>query len=161
MRSEKRGAWVITCCLREMFPRRHAFRPSRSSQVRRPVPSAGKASIKPEWSMMRPGSSKPSVQSGEKAPSRAPTVAGGAPRSRQWLVSQWGVGVSFGGGCFLPPTLHRTATWSALSNPCSRIQACWRGHVVRKWYQDLRRTMPPTDTKLRRKFFEEKVSTDP
>lgn len=105
MRSEKRGAWVITCCLREMFPRRHAFRPSRSSQVRRPVPSAGKASIKPEWSMTRPGSSKPSVQSGEKAPSRAPTVAGGAPRSRQWLVSQWGVGVSFGGGgvSFLPP----------------------------------------------------------
>ncbi|XP_059512063.1 RING finger protein 32 [Myotis daubentonii] len=39
-----------------------------------------------------------------------------------------------------------------------RIQACWRGHVVRKWYQDLRRTMPPTDTKLRRKFFEEKFT---
>lgn len=41
--------------------------------------------------------------------------------------------------------------------PCSRIQACWRGHVVRKWYRDLRRTLPPTDAKLRRKFFEEKV----
>ncbi|XP_053783127.1 RING finger protein 32 isoform X3 [Desmodus rotundus] len=40
----------------------------------------------------------------------------------------------------------------------TRIQACWRGHVVRKWYQDLRRTLPPTDTKLRRKFFEEKFT---
>ncbi|XP_072619352.1 RING finger protein 32 isoform X2 [Vulpes vulpes] len=39
----------------------------------------------------------------------------------------------------------------------TRIQACWRGHVVRKWYQDLRRTVPPTDAKLRRKFFEEKL----
>nr|KAF6419310.1 ring finger protein 32 [Rousettus aegyptiacus] len=38
----------------------------------------------------------------------------------------------------------------------TRIQACWRGHVVRKWYRDLRRTLPPTDAKLRRKFFEEK-----
>ncbi|XP_047550975.1 RING finger protein 32 isoform X2 [Lutra lutra] len=38
----------------------------------------------------------------------------------------------------------------------TRIQACWRGHVVRKWYQDLRRKVPPTDAKLRRKFFEEK-----
>ncbi|XP_054582227.1 RING finger protein 32 isoform X3 [Eptesicus fuscus] len=38
-----------------------------------------------------------------------------------------------------------------------RIQACWRGHVVRKWYRDLRRTLPPTDAKLRRKFFEEKL----
>nr|XP_025849523.1 RING finger protein 32 [Vulpes vulpes]XP_025849524.1 RING finger protein 32 [Vulpes vulpes] len=40
----------------------------------------------------------------------------------------------------------------------TRIQACWRGHVVRKWYQDLRRTVPPTDSKLRRKFFEEKFT---
>ncbi|XP_045877201.1 RING finger protein 32 isoform X8 [Meles meles] len=39
----------------------------------------------------------------------------------------------------------------------TRIQACWRGHVVRKWYQDLRRKLPPTDAKLRRKFFEEKA----
>ncbi|KAF6086753.1 ring finger protein 32 [Phyllostomus discolor] len=39
----------------------------------------------------------------------------------------------------------------------TRIQACWRGHVVRKWYRDLRRTLPPTDARLRRKFFEEKV----
>ncbi|XP_038308480.1 RING finger protein 32 isoform X4 [Canis lupus baileyi] len=39
----------------------------------------------------------------------------------------------------------------------TRIQAYWRGHVVRKWYQDLRRTVPPTDAKLRRKFFEEKI----
>ncbi|KAM8932738.1 RING finger protein 32 isoform 3-T4 [Lycaon pictus] len=40
----------------------------------------------------------------------------------------------------------------------TRIQANWRGHVVRKWYQDLRRTVPPTDAKLRRKFFEEKFT---
>ncbi|XP_045352266.1 RING finger protein 32 isoform X5 [Leopardus geoffroyi] len=39
----------------------------------------------------------------------------------------------------------------------TRIQASWRGHVVRKWYRDLRRTVPPTDAKLRRKFFEGKV----
>ncbi|KAM7120257.1 RING finger protein 32 isoform 3-T4 [Molossus nigricans] len=38
----------------------------------------------------------------------------------------------------------------------TRIQACWRGHVVRTWYRDLRRTRPPTDPKLRRRFFEEK-----
>ncbi|XP_053754711.1 RING finger protein 32 isoform X8 [Panthera pardus] len=38
----------------------------------------------------------------------------------------------------------------------TRIQASWRGHVVRKWYRDLRRTVPPTDAKLRRKFFEGK-----
>nr|XP_045378574.1 RING finger protein 32 isoform X3 [Camelus bactrianus] len=41
----------------------------------------------------------------------------------------------------------------------TRIQACWRGHVVRKWYRDLRRTVPPKDAKLRRKFFEEKEMT--
>ncbi|XP_039086609.1 RING finger protein 32 isoform X1 [Hyaena hyaena] len=40
----------------------------------------------------------------------------------------------------------------------TRIQACWRGHVVRKWYRELRRTVPPTDAKLRRKFFEGKFT---
>ncbi|XP_070336163.1 RING finger protein 32 isoform X2 [Odocoileus virginianus] len=40
----------------------------------------------------------------------------------------------------------------------TRIQASWRGHVVRRWYRDLRRTVPPTDAKLRRKFFEAKIS---
>nr|XP_023495874.1 RING finger protein 32 isoform X2 [Equus caballus] len=38
----------------------------------------------------------------------------------------------------------------------TRIQAAWRGHVVRKWYRELRKTVPPTDAKLRRRFFEEK-----
>uniref|UniRef100_A0AAA9TF97 Ring finger protein 32 n=2 Tax=Bos TaxID=9903 RepID=A0AAA9TF97_BOVIN len=38
----------------------------------------------------------------------------------------------------------------------TRIQASWRGHVVRRWYRDLRRTVPPADAKLRRKFFETK-----
>ncbi|KAG8506112.1 RING finger protein 32, partial [Galemys pyrenaicus] len=41
----------------------------------------------------------------------------------------------------------------------SRIQALWRGHVVRKWYRNLRQTVPPTDARLRRKFFEAKVGT--
>ncbi|GAB1289493.1 RING finger protein 32 [Apodemus speciosus] len=38
----------------------------------------------------------------------------------------------------------------------TRIQAYWRGYIVRKWYRDLRKMVPPTDAKLRRKFFEEK-----
>ncbi|XP_070372985.1 RING finger protein 32 isoform X2 [Equus asinus] len=40
----------------------------------------------------------------------------------------------------------------------TRIQAAWRGHVVRKWYRELRKTVPPTDAKLRRRFFEEKFT---
>ncbi|XP_032100791.1 RING finger protein 32 isoform X4 [Sapajus apella] len=40
----------------------------------------------------------------------------------------------------------------------TRIQACWRGYVVRKWYQNLRKTVPPTDAKLRKKFFEKKFT---
>ncbi|XP_008584882.1 PREDICTED: RING finger protein 32-like, partial [Galeopterus variegatus] len=40
----------------------------------------------------------------------------------------------------------------------TRIQAYWRGHIVRKWYRNLRKTVPPTDAKLRRKFFEEKFT---
>ncbi|XP_003983302.2 RING finger protein 32 isoform X1 [Felis catus] len=40
----------------------------------------------------------------------------------------------------------------------TRIQASWRGHVVRKWYRDLRRTVPPTEARLRRKFFEGKFT---
>nr|XP_028607216.1 RING finger protein 32 isoform X2 [Podarcis muralis] len=38
----------------------------------------------------------------------------------------------------------------------TRIQAFWRGHIVRKWYKKLRKTVPPKDAKLRKKFFEEK-----
>ena len=38
-----------------------------------------------------------------------------------------------------------------------RIQAHWRGYVVRKWYKKLRQTVPPKDQKLRRKFFEKKL----
>ncbi|XP_061096676.1 RING finger protein 32 [Conger conger] len=37
-----------------------------------------------------------------------------------------------------------------------RIQACWRGYVVRKWYGEVRKTVPPKDKGLRRKFFEQK-----
>ncbi|XP_072364309.1 RING finger protein 32 isoform X2 [Scyliorhinus torazame] len=39
----------------------------------------------------------------------------------------------------------------------TRVQAYWRGYIVRKWYKELRRTVPPKDTKLRRKFYEEKL----
>uniref|UniRef100_A0A2I2ZDI8 Ring finger protein 32 n=1 Tax=Gorilla gorilla gorilla TaxID=9595 RepID=A0A2I2ZDI8_GORGO len=40
----------------------------------------------------------------------------------------------------------------------TRIQAYWRGYVVRKWYRNLRKTVPPTDAKLRKKFFEKKFT---
>nr|XP_014432159.2 RING finger protein 32 isoform X3 [Pelodiscus sinensis] len=39
----------------------------------------------------------------------------------------------------------------------TRIQACWRGYIVRKWYKNLRKTVPPQDSKLRKKFFEAKA----
>ncbi|XP_029333747.1 RING finger protein 32 isoform X3 [Mus caroli] len=39
----------------------------------------------------------------------------------------------------------------------TRIQAYWRGYIVRKWYRNLRKIIPPSDAKLRRKFFEEKA----
>ncbi|XP_069504064.1 RING finger protein 32 isoform X3 [Ambystoma mexicanum] len=38
----------------------------------------------------------------------------------------------------------------------TKIQACWRGYLVRKWYKNLRQTIPPKDAKLRKQFFEEK-----
>ncbi|KAM6134390.1 RING finger protein 32 [Pterocles gutturalis] len=38
-----------------------------------------------------------------------------------------------------------------------RIQASWRGYIVRKWYKNLRKTVPPKDSKLRKQFFERKV----
>ncbi|XP_067855333.1 RING finger protein 32 [Heptranchias perlo] len=38
-----------------------------------------------------------------------------------------------------------------------RIQAYWRGYIVRKWYKQLRRSVPPKDRKLRRRFFEDKL----
>ncbi|KAF4089552.1 hypothetical protein AMELA_G00067340 [Ameiurus melas] len=37
-----------------------------------------------------------------------------------------------------------------------RIQAWWRGCVARKWYRDVRKVVPPSDLRLRRRFFEEK-----
>ncbi|XP_060103897.1 RING finger protein 32 isoform X2 [Heteronotia binoei] len=40
----------------------------------------------------------------------------------------------------------------------TRIQAHWRGYIVRKWYKNLRKTVPPKDPKLRKKFFEEKFT---
>ncbi|XP_029444351.1 RING finger protein 32 isoform X3 [Rhinatrema bivittatum] len=38
----------------------------------------------------------------------------------------------------------------------TRIQACWRGYIVRKWYKNIRKIIPPKDIKLRKIFFEEK-----
>ena len=38
-----------------------------------------------------------------------------------------------------------------------RIQAAWRGFIVRQWYKKLRQTVPPKDPKLRKKFYEDKV----
>ena len=38
-----------------------------------------------------------------------------------------------------------------------RIQAAWRGYVVRCWYNKLRETVPPKDPKLRQKYYEQKV----
>uniref|UniRef100_H0WK01 Ring finger protein 32 n=1 Tax=Otolemur garnettii TaxID=30611 RepID=H0WK01_OTOGA len=40
----------------------------------------------------------------------------------------------------------------------TRIQAYWRGCIVRKWYRNLRETVPPRDAKLRRKFYEKKFT---
>ncbi|XP_046861904.1 RING finger protein 32-like [Xenia sp. Carnegie-2017] len=39
-----------------------------------------------------------------------------------------------------------------------KIQSRWRGYVIRSWYVKLRKTVPPNDPLLRKKFFEEKVS---
>ncbi|RXM35036.1 RING finger protein 32 [Acipenser ruthenus] len=39
----------------------------------------------------------------------------------------------------------------------TRIQACWRAYIVRKWYSHLRKTVPPKDTKLRKNFFEQNL----
>ncbi|XP_066300181.1 RING finger protein 32-like [Branchiostoma lanceolatum] len=41
----------------------------------------------------------------------------------------------------------------------TRIQACWRGYVVRCWYRKLRQTVPPKDPRLRQKFYEEKFQS--
>lgn len=40
----------------------------------------------------------------------------------------------------------------------ARIQANWRGFVVRSWYKKLRETVPPKDPLLKKKFYEEKLS---
>ncbi|XP_005094019.1 RING finger protein 32 [Aplysia californica] len=45
---------------------------------------------------------------------------------------------------------HKSAT---------RIQSQWRGYVVRCWYKQLRATVPPKDPMLRKKFYEEKLSS--
>lgn len=42
----------------------------------------------------------------------------------------------------------------------ARIQAAWRGYIVRQWYKNFRLDMSniPHDTQLRRKFYQEKLS---
>ncbi|XP_016336633.1 RING finger protein 32 isoform X1 [Sinocyclocheilus anshuiensis] len=37
-----------------------------------------------------------------------------------------------------------------------RIQAFWRGYLVRKWYSNIKKYVPPKDQQLRRVFFEKK-----
>ncbi|XP_050970781.1 RING finger protein 32 isoform X2 [Labeo rohita] len=37
-----------------------------------------------------------------------------------------------------------------------RIQAFWRGYLVRKWYSNVKKYVPPKDQQLRRRFFEKK-----
>ncbi|OWF35952.1 RING finger protein 32-like [Mizuhopecten yessoensis] len=41
----------------------------------------------------------------------------------------------------------------------TKIQAAWRGYVVKCWYRKLRESVPPNDPKLRQKFYEEKLSS--
>lgn len=41
----------------------------------------------------------------------------------------------------------------------TRIQAAWRGYIVRQWYRKLRQTVPPKDPNLRKKFYEDKFQS--
>ncbi|CAC5406166.1 RING finger protein 32 [Mytilus coruscus] len=41
----------------------------------------------------------------------------------------------------------------------SRIQAAWRGYVVRCWYLKFREEVPPNDPNLKKKFYQEKLSS--
>ncbi|XP_060051732.1 RING finger protein 32 isoform X3 [Erinaceus europaeus] len=64
----------------------------------------------------------------------------------------------------LPPRPLSPEGWARVKQRCcypaptcsTGIQASWRGHVVRKRYRELRRTIPPTDPTLRRGFYEQK-----
>ncbi|CAD5125729.1 DgyrCDS13938 [Dimorphilus gyrociliatus] len=40
----------------------------------------------------------------------------------------------------------------------TKIQATWKMYKVRRWYRKLRESIPPKDTVLRKKFFEDKLS---
>jgi len=40
----------------------------------------------------------------------------------------------------------------------TRIQAAWRGYVIRKWYHQYRERNPPIDPMLREKYYEKKLS---
>ncbi|NWI26380.1 RNF32 protein, partial [Sula dactylatra] len=39
----------------------------------------------------------------------------------------------------------------------TKNEASWRGYIVRKWYKNFRKTVPPKGSKLRKQFFEKKV----
>ena len=39
-----------------------------------------------------------------------------------------------------------------------RIQAAWRGYLVRKWYKTYRKSVPPNNPILRKKYFQEKLT---
>ncbi|KAK0139291.1 RING finger protein 32 [Merluccius polli] len=53
----------------------------------------------------------------------------------------------------------RDAAHLCRQRSATRIQACWRGYLARRWYRQVRKTTPPRDRHLRRKFFEEKELT--
>ena len=40
-----------------------------------------------------------------------------------------------------------------------RIQGAWRGHKVRMWYREHRRHVPPRDPSLRRRYFEQRLTS--
>jgi len=44
-----------------------------------------------------------------------------------------------------------------LHNAATKLQACWRGYLVHRWYTQYRAANPPNDTNLRRKFYESKL----
>lgn len=44
-----------------------------------------------------------------------------------------------------------------LDKAATKLQACWRGYLVRRWYKKIRDVNPPKDNLLRRKFYESKL----
>ena len=103
--------------------------------------SAERATLAPLAKLVRSTCSKSSV----------------SPISPTWLKGNGNVclaGYLFPDGLFVLPFMF--FVWSL-----SRIQAAWRGYLVRQWYKKLRESVPPNDPKLRKKFYEDKVNLFP